>query len=315
MRIKVLGSSAGGGFPQWNCACSNCSRFRQGAFNGPARSQAQLAVSLDDRRWCLLGASPDLRAQLESTPELLPREAPRDTPIAAVILASADLDHILGVLLLREFQHFRIYATPAVEHILRGSNKFFRMLEQQDSQAHWIHYTPNEPFEIAPANGAASDAPSGVICRPISMVGDFPAYVQGSSAPADLPRSQAVASLLLESRNSGKRFLYAPSLPTLDPSLLSLMESCDLILVDGTFWTDDELQRLRGQGRSARQMGHTPLSGPRGTIEALASLRRPRKFFIHMNNTNPMLDESGPECRATRDAGWEISHDGMEFEL
>jgi pyrroloquinoline quinone biosynthesis protein B len=271
-----------------------------------------LAVSLGDGRWCLLGASPDLRAQLESTPELLPRETPRDTPIAAVLLASSDLDHVLGVLLLREFQHFEIYATPAVEHLLRSSNTFFRMLDQQESQARWVPYMPNEPFEIAPT---PDTAPCGVICRPIPMPGDFPAYAQGGSASVDLLRSQAVASLLLESKNSGKRFLYAPSLPAVNARLLSLMETCDLILVDGTFWTDDELQRLRGQGRNARQMGHMPLSGSGGTIEALASLRRPRRLFIHMNNTNPMLDESGPEYRAARDAGWEISHDGMEFEL
>ncbi len=226
---------------------------------------------------------------------------------------------MLGLLLLREFQAFCIYSTPAVERLLRGGNTFFRMLEQLESQASWISWLPGEPFEISPAPAVGALPPgantAGVICHPVPMPGNFPIYACTERDANPLPRDQALAALLFESMQSGKRFLYAPGLPAVDSRLLSLMDSCDVILVDGTFWTDDELPRIRGQGRTARQMGHMPLSGPGGSLQALASLRRPRKLFIHMNNTNPMLDQSGAEYRAVLDAGWELAHDGMELSL
>src|SRR5271166_2216399 len=153
MRVKILGSAAGGGFPQWNCACPNCHGVRAGAFHGKARTQTQVAVTQDGQSWFLLGASPDLRAQIEATPDLRPRaqsrgEAPRHSPIAGVVLANADLDHVLGLLLLRELQPLRIHATASVRHILREDNTMFGMLERVANQASWEDFTPGESFSL-----------------------------------------------------------------------------------------------------------------------------------------------------------------------
>jgi pyrroloquinoline quinone biosynthesis protein B len=314
MRVRILGSAAGGGFPQWNCACPNCRALRTGAFHGKARTQTQVAITQDNRNWFLLGASPDLRAQIEATPELHPRapsrgEAPRHSPIAGVVLANADLDHVLGLLLMRELQPLRIHTTASIRHILREGNTMFGMLERVANQASWADFTPGEWF---PLIGPAGED-SGLRCRALSLGTHFPAYVP-AARQSQLNPQESSLGLLIDSP-SGKRLAFMPAVPAIDDALLTELDSADLLLFDGTFWSNDELIRTQGSGSTAQQMGHVPVSSPEGSLHKLAGLRRPRKIYLHINNTNPMLDEAGPEYRQVREAGWEVAEDGWQFDL
>jgi pyrroloquinoline quinone biosynthesis protein B len=309
MRVKILGSAAGGGFPQWNCACPNCRSVRAGSFPGKARSQAQVAVSHDGAWWFLLGASPDLRSQIESSPELQPRDGLRQSPIAGVLLASADLDHVLGLLLMRELQPLRVYGTASVLRILREGNSFFGMLNRVPNQVVWEEMVAGHEFCARSASGEDL----GLKCRSVGLGTRYPAYVKSAKGVAVEP-SEALLGLIVESA-SGARLAYMPAVPEITDALLQQLESTDLLLFDGTFWSDDELIKVQGSGETARQMGHVPVSSSEGTLQKLAGLRRPRKIFLHINNTNPMLNESGPEFRTVREAGWEIAEDGWQFEL
>jgi len=314
MRVKILGSAAGGGFPQWNCACPNCRAVRAGTFRGKARSQAQVAISADSHSWFLLGASPDLRAQIEATAELHPREGVRQSPIAGAVLANADIDHTLGLLLLRELQPLRVYATESVRRILCEHNSMFAMLRRVPGQVTWTDFTLGRPFPLQNASGEDS----GLQCRALSLGTQYPAYVsparQGELTPGE-------ASLgLVVGQSSGKRIAYMPAVPQIavpqiNEALLEQFESCDVLLFDGTFWSDDELIRIQGSGKTAYQMGHVPVSSAEGSLAKLAGLHHPRKIYIHINNTNPMLNEAGPEYRQVREAGWEIAEDGWQFDL
>lgn len=303
MRVKILGAAAGGGFPQWNCRCSNCRRLRQGSFQGTPRTQAQLAFTAGDCNWYLVNASPDLRAQIEATPDLQPREGQRHSPVRAVILTCAELDQVLGLLLLRESQTLRVYATSAVRRILLEDNSMFGMLQRYPGQVSWCDVLPGEPLEIDPR----------IRCTPLAVPGGYPFYV-GKSRLEQSRAGQAVLALLLESSEGGK-LAYFPGAPRVEEAWLPLMEQSDVLLFDGTFWTDDELIEVQGSGRTARQMGHLPVSGAGGALDRLARLRHPRKLFIHVNNTNPMLDEESPAYRQVRDAGWDVARDDMEFAL
>ena len=307
MRVKILGSAAGGGFPQWNCGCSNCSRQRRGVLNAVSRSQIQVAITTDDQHWFLLNASPDLRTQIEATPELHPRSL-RDTPIEGVVLTTGDLDQVLGLLLMRELQPIRIHATDAVRSIVQRENAFFNMLSQNDGQSRWMRIDATRSFTLE-ANGAAP-----LLCRPVSLGSGFPAYVPPPLAQ-ELPRSEAVLGLVIQQTGSKGRLGYFPACGKITPELISLLEECDLVLFDGTFWDDDELARAQPGARSARQMGHVPLGGSDGTLATLASLRRPRKILIHINNTNPILDRDSAEHRQVTESGWEIAEDGWDIQL
>lgn len=305
MRIKVLGSAAGGGFPQWNCGCANCQRLRQGTLRGKARSQAQLAVSADGQSWFLLNASPDLRAQIENTPELHPLAGVRQSPIAGIVLTSGDLDNVLGLLLLREFQPLWIVSTSAIRQIVSQDNSFFRLLERVPGQVTWTEIPAGGVFELKISSAR-------ICCRAIALPGSYPAYVSQSQR-ARLANDQAALALVLES--GGRKMLFAPALPAITKEVQAAMQDSDLVFVDGTFWSNDELQQVRGSGPTARDMGHIPVGGPGGSLEQLASLGSPRKIYIHINNTNPMLDEESAQHRQARNAGWEIAEDGWEFEL
>jgi pyrroloquinoline quinone biosynthesis protein B len=309
MLVKILGSAAGGGFPQWNCACPNCRAARAGVFRGKARSQAQVAISADSRSWFLLGASPDLRAQIETTAELHPREGVRQSPIAGAVLANADIDHVLGLLLLRELQPLRVYATDSVRRILTEDNSMFAMLQRIPDQVTWTSFAPGIPFPLQ--NPAGED--SGLRCRALALGTHYPSYV---SLPRQSDLALGEASLgLVVGMSSGKRLAYLPAVPQIDEALMKELEAADVLLFDGTFWSDDELIRVQGSGKTACQMGHVPVSSARGSLGKLAGLLRPRKIYIHINNTNPMLNEAGPEYRQVREAGWEIAEDGWQFDL
>jgi pyrroloquinoline quinone biosynthesis protein B len=260
----------------------------------------------DGRSWFLLGASPDLRAQIESTPDLHPRDGVRQSSIAGIVLASADLDHVLGLLLLRELQPLRVYATASVRRILREDNSMFGMLHRIPDQAKWIDLDSGKEFSLCDAQGEDS----GLCCRAWSLDSHYPPYVS-TERQMQLSPGEASLGLFIHS-TSNSRFGYMPAVPRIDDGLLQELDACDVLLFDGTFWSDDELIRIQCGGQTARQMGHIPVES---ALVKLAAVRRPRKIFIHINNTNPMLDEASPEHRQVRDAGWEIAEDGWQFDL
>jgi pyrroloquinoline quinone biosynthesis protein B len=307
VRVKILGSAAGGGFPQWNCACSNCRRFREGTLHGSPRTQVQVAVSSDNSNWYLLSASPDLPKQIEGFPKLHPSAKSRETPIAALVLPGGDLDQVLGLILLRESQPLRAYATPSIRKIIMENNIIFAMVR---NQILWDDVFPGREFELVSVRGTNS----GIRCLPFALKGNYPHYLSQEQA-ASLPADQAVMGLRLQHSSGGGTVVYMPGMPSIEKSWLEHLENCDVLLIDGTFWTDDELIRIQGGGRTARQMGHLPVSGPGGSLEQLSRLKRPRKIYIHVNNTNPILDEESAEYQQVRRAGWEIAQDGAEFEL
>jgi len=309
MQVKILGSAAGGGFPQWNCACANCHALRGGQFTGKARLQTQVAVSGDGLSWFLLGASPDLRLQIESARELHPRSGSRSSPISGVVLASADLDHVLGLLLLRELQPFQVWAAAPVIEILRSENSMFAMLNRVDNQVRWNAIRAGEPFHLKSITGKDAN----ICCRTIALSSRYPAYSAGNPS-GTRTNSEAVLGLILTSP-TGKTLGFFPQLPLLTPELKSLFATLDCLLLDGTFWSDDELIRLQGSGQRAREMGHIPVGGEEGTLRQLAELTKPRKMYIHINNTNPMLNEAGAEHRLVRDSGWELAEDGCQLSL
>jgi len=306
MQVKILGSAAGGAFPQWNCGCTNCRAVRAGTFHGKARSQTQVAISHNGRSWFLLGASPDLRAQIEDTPELHPREGVRQSPISGVVLANADVDHVLGLLLLRELQPLRIHATASVRGILLEDNSMFGMLHRIPNQVVWTDFRSGDEFHLCDAAGKDS----GLRCQAYSLGAHYPAYVT-RERQSELATGEASLGFIVKSP-SGKSLAYMPAVPELDEALLRQIDACDVLLFDGTFWGDDELIGIQSGGQSARQMGHIPVET---TLVKLAGMRRPRKIFLHINNTNPMLDEASAEYRQVRDAGWEIAEDGWQFDL
>jgi len=309
MHIKILGSAAGGGFPQWNCNCRNCRSLRDGTLNSKARTQTQVAICQDNRAWFLLNASPDLRMQIEATSVLHPRNHGRNSPIAAVLLTSGDIDQVAGLLSLRELQPFRIYCTPSIRRILHEDNSMLAMLNRVPDQVSWIEISSDASFPLLDV--AKSD--SGINCTTFSLGRRYPAYVLGERVASLKPEEALLGAILTGS--SGKRVAYMPAVPAVDDALLRRLEDADLLLFDGTFWSDDELIRVQGSGSSAREMGHIPVSGADGSLRALAALRRPRRVFLHVNNTNPMLDESGPEYAEVRAAGWEVAEDGWSFDL
>jgi pyrroloquinoline quinone biosynthesis protein B len=310
MRVKVLGSAAGGGFPQWNCGCSNCARLRAGTLQGLARTQTQLAISAAPGAWFLVGASPDLRQQLTQNPEFAPREESHSSPAEGVVLPSADPDFVVGLLHLREFQPFRIYCTESVQRALTEENSLFRTLQRASPPVEWRVLPLDREVELSPSGGASKTG--SLQCKALAMNGKFPDYV-GGSLRGKLAENEAVVAL--QFRQGEKRLFFAPAVAGLSTTIKNQIEQSDVALLDGTFCTDDELVRIRGAVPTARAMGHLPLSGAGGLLDELKGVRIPRRILIHLNNTNPALDETSSANRALRDADYEIAYDGMEFEL
>ena len=293
--------------------------MRDRTFPGLPRSQSQLAWSGVPRQWALINASPDLRAQIESTSQLWPRNGGRQSPIRDVVLPSAELDQVLGLLLLREFHTFRVHATPSVRRILTEDNSLFGVLARFPGQVCWQDISFDRPFSVG---GARLEA--------LPLPGSFPGFVS-ASRQAELNPQDAVIGISLSpesnsdsgtrsnaksnAKSNARTLAFLPGVAQVSDTLFERLRNCDILLFDGTFWSDDEPLRIPGITRTARQMGHLPLSGPGGSLELFAALQGPRKIFIHINNTNPILDEESPENRTVRQAGWEVAQDGMELTL
>ena len=310
MRVKVLGSAAGGGFPQWNCSCANCSALRLGTLKARARTQAQVAVSPDPSKWFLLNASPDLRQQINATPELAPRSAVLGSPVTSILLTSADVDSVMGLLHLREFQPLHIFSTVSVRRILTEENSLFRVLSRSTPPARWEPMPLDRLMPLVPPS--APGKKDGLFYKAVSLLGTFPDYVS-DALRNNLSQEEAVIGVQLIHKE--KRLFYAPSLPGVGEDWRRSTEESDLALMDGTFWKDDELIAAKRTRKTAREIGHLPLWGERGLLRQPFRPGKTRRVLIHINNTNPVLNEDSAEHRAVREAGWEIAYDGMEFEL
>jgi pyrroloquinoline quinone biosynthesis protein B len=311
MRVKILGSAAGGGFPQWNCSCNNCRRMRLGKFRGKPRSQTQVAFSPDSKLWFLVGASPDLRTQILATPELSPNcQDQTHSPIAGVFLPSAEVDSIMGLLHLREFQTFFIFATASLQKILRKENRIFDVLGRAGTPVQWQTVSSKGRLGCH-LSESPGEAPS-FVCATIPLGDSYPDYVS-DELKRNLAADEATIGCSLE--QNGKSVFVAPSLSGRNTEWVKFAGASDLTLIDGTFWSDDELVQTGRSHKTARDMGHLPLSGPGGLLEQFPQGAKCRRILIHINNTNPILDEDSSERRAVVDAGFEIAYDGMEFEL
>ncbi len=316
MRVKILGSAAGGGFPQWNCGCPNCAGLRSGTINAKPRTQTQIAIDANPEytqrtHWALINASPDLRSQILATPELTPFSSTRNsTPIYDIYLTSADVDSIAGLLHLREFQGFKIHSTDSVRRIMDEENSMFRVLGRANPPVLWF------PLPLAHDGKEEAGRPAGQPpqwnIRAIPLGNDFPDYVSEKLRKQLVPREAVVA---LDIQYGGKRLFVAPSLPGREVIWKQFARSADVVLIDGTFWSDTELKQAGRGKKTAREMGHIPLTGPDGLLAQFPENSNARKILIHINNTNPILVEDSIEHRAVLDAGFEIAYDGMEITL
>ena len=298
MRVRVLGSAAGGGFPQWNCRCPTCEAARTGTRAQP-RTQSSLAIRGSDGPWFLVNASPDARQQLEAVTDPSV-DGVRSPPIAGVLLTDAEIDHTAGLLLLRESATpVRVYGQSGVERALRDGYPVLSILERYCG----LEWHTLEPEKVWSLEG------SSLTVEPFDVGGDAPRYLDGSGLELE------ASGFVFRDRAGAGVLTYVPGLARIDEAVLGRFATSDLVLVDGTFWRDDELAALGISARSARDMGHLPLSGPGGTLEALAELERPRKALVHINNTNPILLDDSPERAAVLRAGVEVAYDGLEVEL
>jgi pyrroloquinoline quinone biosynthesis protein B len=299
LRILVLGSAAGGGFPQWNCRCPVCELAWAGDSRVRPRTQSSLAVSADGERWLLLNASPDLRQQILATPDLQPRTASRHSPISAVVLSNGDVDHVAGLLTLREGQSFGLYATEAVHQGL-ADNAIFRVLD------------PTLIPRIAVALDTPIQSKAGLEVTAFAVPGKVPLYEEGGDVRIGRETDTTVG---LRIAGAGAHFFYIPGCASLTAALLARLSGAPLLFFDGTTYTDDEMVRLGLSRKTARRMGHVAMSGPEGSLEKFAAAVIGRKIYVHINNTNPVLVDGSAERREVEAAGWEVAFDGMEIVL
>ena len=305
MKLRVLGSAAGGGFPQWNCNCRNCLGVREGTVRARPRTQSSIAVcGTNPTAWTLVNASPDILQQLRAGGDLQPARALRDSALRAIVLMDGQIDHVTGMLMLRESTRpWPLYCTDVVNDELLHELRLFEVL---------AHYCGIERSRIDLDSTFTIDASPGIEWRAIPLTSKAPPY----SLDRVTPRAGSNIALAIRDASSRRQAFYAPGLGEVSAAVWEEMNRADLVLIDGTCWTDDELPRLGISSRRALDMGHLPLSGAGGTIEWLDRLpATTRKVLVHINNTNPILDEDSPE-RAVLDAhGIEVAHDGMEWEL
>ena len=311
MKILVLGSGAGGGFPQWNCNCRLCGGLRNGHVRGSARTQSSIAISTDGQTWVLLNASPDLGQQLRSQPLLHPRHGLRHTPISAVVLMDAQIDHVTGLLSLREGPPIKLYATPSVFEDLTTGLPILPVLEHYCG-VHW-HLLPvagderRAAFHIDGFDDLAFEA--------VAIPGKAPPY----SPKRHDPTVGDNIALRVRDLRTGQRLFYAPGLAGVGPEEFEWLQDADCVLVDGTFWTENEMITAHLSAKPASEMGHLPQShGPNGgpgMIEVLSSAPARRKVLIHINNSNPILDDNSRERRELEAHGIEVAYDGMEIQL
>lgn len=309
LRLLVLGSAAGGGFPQWNSNDAASKRARAHDPAAPHRTQSSIAVTCDDRRWIVFNASPDLRQQINDNPPLHPRDGPRHSPIAAVVVTNGDVDHIAGLLSLRESYPLALYGSERVLAVLKA-NSIFNVLNPE-----FVERRPmalGVPIEVSGRQGEAT----GVVVEAFAVPGKVALYLEDAGAGANFgTREGDTVGLRIASRDGSSQFFYIPGCAAMPDDLARRLAGASLVLFDGTLWRDDEMIVAGVGTKTGRRMGHMSLSGPDGTMAAFERLGVKRKIFIHMNNTNPILLGDAPERAEIARAGWEAAHDGMEIRL
>ncbi|MGB7181216.1 MAG: pyrroloquinoline quinone biosynthesis protein PqqB [Burkholderiaceae bacterium] len=306
MKIRVLGSAAGGGFPQWNCNCAMCRGVRTGSMRARVRTQSSIAVSSDGLDWILFNASPDILTQIQQFPALQPARSLRDTGIASVALMDAQIDHSTGLYMLREHHRpLELWCTQAVREDLTAGNPLLHLLEHYCG-INWHELRIDTTDDGAPITGAPS-----VSFKPLALTSNAPPY----SPHRDNPVPGDTIGMLMHDTTSDARVFYAPGLGQMEDHVWRAMQQSDCVLIDGTMWTDDEMIRVGASGKTAASMGHLAQSGPGGMIEWLDKLpSSTRKILIHINNTNPILDEDSPQRSELAEHGIEVAYDGMSIE-
>jgi pyrroloquinoline quinone biosynthesis protein B len=310
MIIKVLGSAAGGGFPQWNCNGSQSARVRAGAAGYRPRLQSSLAVSGNGESWVLLNASPDIRQQINETPELHPAKTgpKRNSPIKAVVVTNADVDHIIGLIGLREGQPFSIYGSSLVLETLKA-NSVFNVCNPE------IVPRIELPFNKAiPLKGAGVDL--GLTVEAFPVPGKVALFLEKGEADSNFgSRDGDTIGLKITDARTAKAFFYIPGCAEVDQPLADRIRGAKLIFFDGTLYEDDEMIQQGLLNKTGKRMGHISVSGPDGSVAALRSLDVKRKIYVHINNSNPILDENSEARKAVEASGWEVGFDGMEVRL
>ena len=299
MQTVILGSAAGGGVPQWNCRCFVCELARSGDPRVTPRTQSSIALSQDGENWLLVNASPDIRQQIFDTRVLHPRHGSRHSPIAAVLLTNGDVDHVAGLLTLRESTPYVLYATQTTRESV-DANRIFSVANPA-----FVPRLPvqmDEPFEPVP----------GVSVEMFAVPGKVPLWLEDETMRIGDATETTVG---LDISAGGKRLLYIPGCAAVTEDVTRRIEGADALLFDGTLWTDDEMIEAGLGHKSARRMGHVPMSGLGGSIESLAGVSVGRRVFVHINNTNPVLVSDSRERDTAKASGWEIGHDGMEITL
>lgn len=304
MHIHLLGTGAGGGFPQWNCNCHNCKRLRDGTIKSRARTQSSITISSDGVHWVLFNASPDIRAQVEAFKPLQPSRAIRDTGISAIVLCDAQIDHTTGLIILREHDKaWDVYCTAAVHEDLTTGYPLFNILSHFRG-VNWHEITTDQATFTIPKIDHLK----------------FTAVPLKSEAPPFSPRRHNTVlgdniGFKIADEQTGKTLFYAPGLGEVEEHVLKYMADADCVLIDGTMWTNDEMSKAGINDKLASEMGHLDQSSEHGIMNLIKPLTKPRKILIHINNTNPILDEQSKEYQTLTDAGIEVSYDGMDIHL
>jgi len=293
-RAHILGAAAGGGLPQWNCGCENCNSARGGAI--PSQTQSSLAVTADGSSWAVLNASPDIRQQLAAAPPLHPTDL-RRLPLTAVLVTNGDIDHVAGLLTLREMQPFTLFATAGIHDVL-AQNPMFDALNRDVVTRHTIAL--DTPFALLP----------GMTATLFAVPGKVPLYLEGDEVQTDLIGDQTVGVKL---ETTDKTVFYIPGCALLNDDLRARLDGADLLFFDGTLWQDDEMVRAGLSQKTGKRMGHMSMDGPDGSLRAFDALNIAQKVYVHMNNTNPVLRPDSAEKATAEAAGWTIGQDGMEI--
>lgn len=297
MWMRVLGSAAGGGYPQWNCTCPACQAVRTGDRPCVPRTQSSIAVSADRENWFLFNASPDIQGQIEAFPALHPADG-RVVRLQSVVLTDAELDHTLGLLLMREGRGLEVHSTPSVRETLTSGTGVLRTLEAY-CPVTWRSITPGTPMELgAGLTYVAFDVPTNKRMR-----------FEGAEE-----HGRVIGTRITDTA-TGRSLVYLPCVQQLTDDLLAELADCSALLIDGTCWQDDEMASLGLASKTSRDMGHAPIDGPDGTLQLLSGLPIERKVYIHINNTNPILLEDSSERRALDRHGMEVAVDGLELQI
>ncbi|AWN42458.1 pyrroloquinoline quinone biosynthesis protein PqqB [Methylobacterium durans] len=299
MRVVILGSAAGGGLPQWNCRCPICTLARSEPERVRPRTQSSIAVSPDGDNWLLVNASPDIRQQLFDNPVLHPREGLRHSPIRAVLLTNGDVDHVAGLLTLREGQPFTLYGTQGILGSV-NDNRVFDVMAAETVARRAISL--DETFEPVP----------GLSVTLFAVPGKVPLWLEDESLQIGAETETTVGAMI---EAGGRRLAYIPGCARVTEALKARISGVDALLFDGTVLHDDDMIRAGVGTKTGWRMGHVPMRGENGSVEALADVSIGRRLFVHINNTNPVLVEGSPERADVESAGWTVGHDGLSLTL